>query len=131
MTASQKGMPLMSGDPRQKVFRDHRPWGEFQQFTLNQETTVKVITVAPGQRLSLQRHEQRGERWQVLDGALEVTVGEETWVAPAGELVWIPCGATHRAANPGDDMVRFLEIAFGVFDEDDIERLEDDYQRLP
>lgn len=121
----------MSGDPRERVFKDHRPWGNFQQFTLNEKTTVKVITVAPRQRLSLQRHEQRGEMWQVLEGTLEVTVGDDTWTASCGELVWIARGTTHRAANSGDEVVRFLEIAFGVFDEDDIERLQDDYERVP
>jgi mannose-6-phosphate isomerase-like protein (cupin superfamily) len=121
----------MSSDPRDEVFRSVRPWGDFQQFTFNQESTVKVITVAPGQRLSLQRHQHRGEMWQILDASLEVTVGSDTWLAQAGELVWIPQGTTHRAANSAEDSVRLLEVAFGVFDEDDIERLEDDYRRAP
>ncbi len=116
-------------DPREAIFRSVRPWGGFQQFTLNQASTVKVITVAPGQRLSLQRHQQRGEMWQVLDSELEVTVDDDTWLAVAGEVVWVPRGATHRAGNPGEHAVRFLEIAFGDFDEDDIERLQDDYER--
>ena len=43
--------------------------------------------------------------------------------------MWIPRGATHRVSNPHDVPGRFLEIALGDFDEDDIERLEDDYAR--
>lgn len=106
-----------------------RPWGRFQQFTSNEPTTVKVITVEPGQRLSLQRHEHRAELWQILDAGLEVTVHDRTWLADQGELVWIPAGATHRLANPGSQDARLLEICFGTFDEQDIERLQDDYAR--
>lgn len=122
----------MSGqieDPRGEMFVSHRPWGDFQQFTLNQTSTVKIITVAPGQRLSLQTHRDRAEFWQVLDGPLDVTVGDRTWSAEPGEQVWVPQGAVHRMGNSGQAPGRILEVGFGHFDEDDIERLEDDYQR--
>jgi mannose-1-phosphate guanylyltransferase/mannose-6-phosphate isomerase len=33
-------------------------------------------------------------------------------------------------ANSGNEPGRLLEIAFGYFDEDDIERLQDDYHRI-
>ena len=58
-------------DKRDDVFTVERPWGAFQNFATNQNVTVKVITVAPGSRLSLQKHAQRAEMWQVLDDALE------------------------------------------------------------
>lgn len=116
-------------DPRDRVFVDHRPWGSFQQFVLNTPVTVKVISVAPGKRLSLQRHQQRGEMWQVLDVPLRITVGERTWDAEPGEMVWIPVGELHRVENTGQQDGRFLEVAFGTFDESDIERLEDDFGR--
>jgi mannose-1-phosphate guanylyltransferase/mannose-6-phosphate isomerase len=106
-----------------------RPWGKFQQFVSNEQVTVKIITVEPGHRLSLQRHEHRGEMWQILDGPIDITVGDRTWPAQPGELVWVPCGATHRMGNSGSRPSRLLEVAFGHFDEDDIERLEDDYAR--
>lgn len=116
-------------DPRAEVFTDSRPWGGFEQFTLNEPTTVKIITVDPGQRLSLQTHEGRDELWTVLDGPLEVEIGGETRTAATGEKVWIPRGTTHRLRNTGSVPGRILEIAFGHFDEDDIERLSDDYAR--
>lgn len=116
-------------DPRAEIVVSERPWGRFEQFALNQSVTVKVITVEPGSRLSLQRHTHRGELWQVLDGPLEITVDDRTWQARPGELVWVPQGAVHRVGNPGTERSRFLEVAFGEFDEDDIERLEDDYDR--
>lgn len=108
---------------------DERPWGRFEQLAHNESVTVKIITVAPGQRLSLQRHSQRDEWWTVLDAGLEVEVDGTSSTPDVGERVWIPCGATHRVRNCGAADARFLEVAFGHFDEQDIERLEDDYER--
>ncbi|GAB3077037.1 phosphomannose isomerase type II C-terminal cupin domain [Phycicoccus sp. Root563] len=116
-------------DPRDETFVQERPWGQFEQFVSNERVTVKIITVQPGHRLSLQTHENRGEFWQVLDGPMEVTVGDRTWVAASGEKVWAPQGSVHRMANHGDAPGRMLEVAFGDFDEADIVRLQDDYAR--
>ena len=115
-------------DPRAAIIVDHRPWGGFERFTLNQPSTVKIITVHPGHRLSLQRHRLRDELWTVLDTPLQVEIAGVGWVASPGEKIWIPRGTTHRVAA-GDSGGRFLEIAFGNFDESDIERLADDYAR--
>ena len=116
-------------DPREGIFTVERPWGSFQQFVSNEHVTVKVITVMPGHRLSLQTHSHRGEFWQVLDVPIEVTVDDRTWSAQVGESVWVPCGSVHRMANQGERPGRLLEIAYGDFDEADIVRLEDDYAR--
>ena len=128
MTAvADKGMGMR--DPRAEVFVQERPWGQFEQFVSNERVTVKIITVEPGHRLSLQTHEHRGEFWQVLDGPLEVTVDDRTWTAQPGEKIWAPQGAVHRMANQGDAAGRMLEVAYGEFDEADIVRLDDDYAR--
>lgn len=118
-------------DPRAEMFTEVRPWGQFEQFVANTPVTVKIITVAPGHRLSLQSHERRGEFWQVLDVPLDVHVDGRDWSAQPGEQIWIPQGAVHRMGNSGTEAGRILEIALGVFDEDDIHRLEDDYARTP
>ena len=60
--------PSPDRDRREAVFVEERPWGRFRQFTANEPTTVKTITVDPGQRLSLQRHQHRAELWHVLAG---------------------------------------------------------------
>jgi mannose-6-phosphate isomerase-like protein (cupin superfamily) len=116
-------------DPRDQIFTVERPWGNFQQFVSNARVTVKIITVDPGHRLSLQTHSHRGEFWQVLDVPIEVTVGDRTWTAEVGEAVWVPVGSVHRMANKGERSGRLLEVAYGDFDEADIVRLEDDYAR--
>lgn len=112
------------------VFIVDRPWGHFEQFLSNAMGTVKVITIEPQQRLSLQWHHLRDELWRVLDGPVDVTSGDDQWRAEAGETIWIPRTTVHRMGNASDRPVRVLEIAFGTFDEEDIERLDDDYQRV-
>jgi len=67
----------------------------------------------------------------VLDSGLVVEVDGRTWVAAAGDRAWVPRAATHRFTNSSAAEPRFLEISFGDFDENDIERLEDDYVREP
>ncbi len=116
-------------NPTHDIFVAERPWGEFQQFVSNEQVTVKIITVQPGHRLSLQRHDHRGEMWLVLDVPIDITVGERHWTAEVGETVWVPRNATHRMGNSGEEPGRLLEVAFGHFDEGDIERLQDDYTR--
>ncbi len=116
-------------NPVADIFAVERPWGDFQQFVSNETVTVKIITVQPGHRLSLQRHVHRGEMWQILDGPIDITVDERQWRAERGEIVWVPRGAKHRMGNSGSVPGRLLEVGFGHFDEADIERLEDDYAR--
>ena len=105
-----------------------RPWGHFTVFALNQPASVKIITVAPGARLSLQRHAVRAETWLVLDPGLEVVVDDRTWRPAPGEVVHVPRGAVHRMTATGEQ-ARVLEVVLDPFDEDDIERLDDEYGR--
>jgi mannose-6-phosphate isomerase len=115
-------------DPRDGIVFDERPWGAFRRFTLNEPSTVKLITVAAGEQLSLQRHRDRDELWVMLDDGLVVQIGEDTFDTVAGDEHLVPRGVTHRVSAPQQGG-RFLEVAFGRFDEDDIERLEDRYGR--
>jgi mannose-6-phosphate isomerase-like protein (cupin superfamily) len=116
-------------NPTRKIIEAERPWGDFQQLVSNEQVTVKIITVQPGHRLSLQRHDHRGEMWQVLDVPIDVTLGGRQWGALPGETIWVPQGSVHRMGNSTAVPGRVLEVAFGPFDEDDIHRLDDDYAR--
>lgn len=109
--------------------KEIRPWGAFERFTLNEPSTVKIITVSPGQEFSLQQHAHRDEEWLVLQGSGTVTVGEHvaTDVGP-GQNFFVARGTQHRVKG-GPQGITFLEIALGQFDEADITRLADDYGR--
>lgn len=108
--------------------KEIRPWGQFERFTLNEKTTVKVITANPGEELSLQRHEHRDEAWRILSGSGTVTIGDAKIPASPGQDFFIRRGDAHRVAGGPEGLV-FLEIALGEFDENDIIRLEDRYGR--
>jgi mannose-6-phosphate isomerase-like protein (cupin superfamily) len=107
---------------------DKRPWGQFEQFTLNEKSTVKIITVKPNKRLSLQTHKNRKEFWYFLDNPAKVTINSKTYKVKKGSQVQIPKGAKHRVQALSKPS-RFLEIATGTFNEKDIKRLEDDFGR--
>jgi len=106
-----------------------RPWGSFKQYAFNEDTTVSLMTVLPGQRLSLQSHTGRAELWIVLDDGARVQVGDDIRTYKAGDEVWIPANERHRLGCDGDKPVRVLEVAFGNWQQADIKRYEDDFAR--
>jgi len=106
-----------------------RPWGDFKQYAQNAECTVSLMTVHPGMRLSLQAHASRAELWIVLDDGAVVQVGEETRTHKAGDEIWIAANQKHRLSSPGPRPVRVLEVAFGNWQQEDIKRFADDFQR--
>ncbi len=108
---------------------ENRPWGSFEQFTKNEPTTVKIIHVDAEKEFSLQRHSHRDEYWKVLEGTGTAIIGTETHEVHVGEVMEIPRGTLHRLKG-GDNGIAVLEISFGEFDENDIERLEDDFGRV-
>ena len=107
----------------------NRPWGSFQQYAHNCDCTVSLMTVRPGQRLSLQSHTGRAELWIVLDDGAVVQVGAVERTCRAGDELWIPANEQHRLSCPGDEPVRVLEVAFGNWQQADIKRYEDDFHR--
>jgi mannose-1-phosphate guanylyltransferase / mannose-6-phosphate isomerase len=108
----------------------HRPWGNYQSIDNGDRHQVKRIVVKPGGRLSLQKHHHRSEHWIVVRGAARVTVDQMVKTVHENESVYIPIGATHRLENPGKILLELIEVQTGsYFGEDDIIRIEDDYQR--
>lgn len=106
-----------------------KPWGQFDQFTYNEISTVKIISVDLGASLSLQTHAHRREFWRVISGHPEVTVGENKISAKPGDEFTIAESEPHQIEAP-IDAVQILEIAYGDFDEEDIIRLKDKYGRI-
>ena len=108
--------------------KEIRPWGDFERFTLNEKTTVKIITVNAGESISLQTHEHRDEFWHVIKGSGTIHIGDTELAAHEGENVFCKRHTEHRVSG-GPSGTTFLEIAFGDFDENDIHRIEDRYGR--
>ena len=111
-----------------RVKRTRRPWGWFDLLALNKKCSVKLITVQPKQALSLQSHRKREEFWVILDGAGAMEAGKRRWSVGKGDEIFIKRGQRHRLWA-GKKPVRFLEVAFGAFDEHDEKRFSDLYGR--
>ena len=107
---------------------DERPWGNFERFTEDEPSTVKIITVKAGEETSLQSHKHREEFWHIISGRGTAVVGDEQLDAPAGSEFFVAREVKHRLGGGAEGMV-LLEIAFGDFDENDITRFEDRYGR--
>jgi mannose-6-phosphate isomerase len=109
---------------------ENRPWGSFTVLLDALTFKVKTITIKPGKRLSLQKHEKRREHWFVVRGLGVVILDENEITIRDEETINIPVGAVHRMANIGENDLVFVEVQTGTyFGEDDIIRIEDDFGR--
>ncbi|WP_020184941.1 cupin domain-containing protein [Methylopila sp. 73B] len=112
--------------------KDTRPWGTWEVIAGGENYAVKRIVVSPGARLSLQKHQHREEHWIVVEGEGIVTRDDERIPVKTGVAVHLPLHCVHRVENPGKVDLVFIEVQRGdPLDEDDIERIEDDYGRAP
>ena len=108
-----------------------RPWGHYEILLDTEYCKVKRIVVKPQQRLSYQYHHKRQEAWTVVQGVARVTQNDVDRDYQVGETAIIGLGDKHRMANPSltEDMI-LIEVQTGTyFGEDDIIRIEDDYDR--
>ena len=114
-------------DNHRKVFR---PWGYYDSIDADNGFQVKRILVNPGAKLSLQKHKHRAEHWVVVNGIAKVTCGDKTFSLNKNQSTYIPKGEVHRLENTEETDLEIIEIQTGDYlGEDDIIRLEDDYQR--
>jgi len=110
-------------------YTEKRPWGSFEQFTHNESSTVKLINVDAHAELSLQYHKNRNEFWKVIEGAPVILIGDKKVTASKGDEFFIPA-LTHHQIITHEKPAWILEIAFGEFDENDIIRIKDKYNRV-
>jgi D-beta-D-heptose 7-phosphate kinase/D-beta-D-heptose 1-phosphate adenosyltransferase len=114
-----------------KAPRTEKPWGEYRLLhDYGPEAKLKELTVQPGQRLSMQRHEKRSEFWFVAEGQATVytidprtTDSELVGVFGKHQSVWINRGDWHQLVNDTDRPLQLVEIQYGEdCIEEDIER---------
>jgi mannose-6-phosphate isomerase len=111
--------------------RSERPWGYYEVLMEDAEHKVKRIVVYPGTRLSLQRHRHRDEHWLIVSGEAVLTLNTDELILVKGQSIDIPREALHRVRNTGESDLVIVEVQTGdYFDENDIERVEDDYGRV-
>ena len=59
---------------------------------------------------SLHSHKDAHEAMYILEGELDVTIGEQTMRMPTGSFVYVPRGMWHTLANPGPGPTKLLII---------------------
>jgi mannose-6-phosphate isomerase len=113
------------------IEKEKRPWGQF--FVIHDESNYKLkrIEVNSGGRLSYQFHHKRSEAWTIVEGEGHITIDGISKDYYKGDTILIPLGVKHRVENKSSKKLIFIEVQTGsYFGEDDIVRIEDDYNRL-
>ncbi len=64
----------------------------------------------PGQEHALHSHAGQDKLYFILEGSGDVTVGERTWRADAGDLVLARSGEPHAIRNPGPSNLVVLTL---------------------
>jgi mannose-1-phosphate guanylyltransferase / mannose-6-phosphate isomerase len=112
--------------------RVEKPWGYYEILCARYRYQVKRIAVLPGAKLSLQSHLHREERWTVVRGSAQVTVGTEVLFLPEVGTIFIGRNQRHRLENCGRIELEVIEVQYGDYlGEDDIVRYDDVYGRVP
>jgi len=108
-----------------------RPWGSYTVMNTGFGFKVKLVQIHPHKRLSLQRHLERSEHWVVVEGEAKITVGRDVFYRKSNESIYVPKKGVHRLENATDKSLKIVEVQCGQYlEEDDIERMEDDFKRI-
>jgi mannose-1-phosphate guanylyltransferase/mannose-6-phosphate isomerase len=126
------GTDINFGDISENNFQIHsRPWGFYKSTMLCDFVQAKVLTVFPGQQLSLQDHKRREEHWVIIRGKAKVVLGGSIINGYPGKYIFIPKECKHQIVNDSDKNLVLSEVQLGdYFGEDDIQRYSDKYGRL-
>lgn len=108
-----------------------KPWGAWKGLSRGERWQVKILHLAPGGSISMQRHAHRAERWIVLTGTVGCFVeGEMDKGLGPFQSAYVPIFRWHRMVNVGKADAMICEIQYGEYlGEDDLERGSDDYGR--
>ena len=112
------------------MHRFFRPWGFYENIFEEHSYKLKRLVVRPHQRLSLQYHYKRCEHWVVVQGHGKIILGEDTLHAYPGKYFYIPTKVNHRIMA-SEEGLTIIEVQVGdECTEEDIVRIEDDYDRI-
>ncbi|MBI2027270.1 MAG: mannose-6-phosphate isomerase [Deltaproteobacteria bacterium] len=107
-----------------------KPWGQFDDLAEKKgKWHLKALKIKKGHRLSLQKHKKRSELWIVAEGKIKAQCGSKIYILFPPKNIFIKKNMIHRMYALLDSVV--IEVSFGLHQEKDILRLEDDYGRNP
>ena len=116
-----------------------KPWGHEEIWAQTDKYVGKILTITPGERLSLQYHEKKEETIYVLEGILKVWHSDDEKdhiILMPGDTFHVKPGQVHRFGAPKGSALRVFGkymatkiIEVSTPELDDIIRIKDDYQR--
>ena len=113
-----------------KNYLEKRPWGFFENLTEDKEYKVKRLVISPGERISIQFHKHRLEKWIIAKGKSLIQKGNKTFEATQGDSITINPKEVHSLENIGDKYLEVIEVQLGSkLSEEDIIRINDKYGR--
>ena len=110
--------------------RVDRPWGYYEILSKKPGAIEKRLTLYPHCRISLQRHHLRSEHWHVIAGTADIELNGERVILQTDEKIEIRERCWHRLHNKQNNILIINEKQTGFPDENDIERIDDDYGRI-
>lgn len=69
---------------------------------------LESLWARPGHRAPAHLHPEQEERFEILEGAARIRIGEEERDLGVGDVAVVPPGTVHLAWNPTVDPVRLL-----------------------
>ena len=115
---------------KNKNYTEVRPWGSFENLVEENLYLVKRLNIREGEKISVQYHNHRSEKWIVVKGKALITLGEENFEASYGSFFNINPKEVHSIENIGNEDLEIIEVQLGkILEESDIVRLKDKYGR--
>jgi len=111
------------------IEKEYRPWGWFKVLQRGDNYCVKELFVEKDMRISLQFHRYRTEDWVIVNGDGVITQGNLETPCKVGDTFHIQIEQRHRIQG-GENGITIIEVQRGKCQEDDIVRLEDDFNRV-
>lgn len=111
-------------------YKEKRPWGSFENLIEQDNFLVKKLVINKGEKLSLQFHNHRTEKWTIVKGSGKIKIDSMETSANYGDTFSISPEEIHTIENTGKDDLEIIEVQLGkILSEEDITRLEDKYGR--
>lgn len=111
-------------------YSEIRPWGHFENLLEEKKVKVKKLVILPKEKISIQYHNFREEKWHVISGRGKVYIEEKELNCKKGSYFEIKEKEAHSIENTGNKNLEILEVQTGSkLSEKDIIRLKDRYGR--
>lgn len=111
-------------------YSERRPWGYFENLLEDRNVKVKKLVILPKEKISVQFHKYRNEKWHILRGSGKVLVDGNEYECKKNSYFEINKGQIHSIENTGTNNLEIIEIQTGSkLSEKDIVRLKDRYGR--